>query len=108
MSFFLFFLFFSLSPLSLFLFSFYSLFLSLSLGDAQLVQQGFSGCLRDVQVKMIDSPSEVWQPLDWSRATERVVAYESWEGCPAHTEEGAHFLGQGSNKDSLELKGLTF
>uniref|UniRef100_A0A8C7Q6N4 Usher syndrome 2A (autosomal recessive, mild) n=1 Tax=Oncorhynchus mykiss TaxID=8022 RepID=A0A8C7Q6N4_ONCMY len=64
-------------------------------GDAQLVQQGFSGCLRDVQVKMIDSPSEVWQPLDWSRATERVVAYESWEGCPAHTEEGAHFLGQG-------------
>ncbi|KAK6307053.1 hypothetical protein J4Q44_G00222010 [Coregonus suidteri] len=72
-------------------------------GDAQLVQQAFSGCLRDVQVKMIDNPSEVWQPLDWSRATERVVAYESWEGCPAHTEEGAHFLGQGFLELSKEV-----
>ncbi|XP_062312043.1 usherin-like, partial [Osmerus eperlanus] len=64
-------------------------------GDARLVQHGFSGCLRDVKVKMSDSPSEVWQPLDWFRATERVVALESWEGCPAHSEDGAHFLGQG-------------
>ncbi|KAL0969312.1 hypothetical protein UPYG_G00225390 [Umbra pygmaea] len=74
-------------------------------GDAQLVKQGFSGCLRNVQVKMSDSPSDVWQPLDWSSATERVGAYESWEGCPAHTEEGAHFLGQGFLELSPEVFG---
>ncbi|KAJ7988957.1 hypothetical protein DPEC_G00314570 [Dallia pectoralis] len=73
-------------------------------GDTQLVKQPFSGCLRDFQVKTSDSPSEMWKPLDWSRATERVGAYESWEGCPAHTEDGAHFLGQGY----LELRPEVF
>ncbi|KAM3876945.1 usherin [Diretmus argenteus] len=64
-------------------------------GDARLVRQGFSGCLRDVSFKMTDSPSEQWKPLDWSTDTESVAAYESWEGCPVQTEDGAHFLGQG-------------
>ncbi|XP_028328840.1 usherin isoform X1 [Gouania willdenowi] len=64
-------------------------------GDAQLVRQGFSGCLRDVSFKMTDSPSENWQPLDWTKATRRVSVYESWEGCPLQTSEGAHFLGHG-------------
>ncbi|XP_071778073.2 usherin [Centroberyx gerrardi] len=64
-------------------------------GDAQLVRQGFSGCLRDVSFKVTDSPSEEWKPLDWATATDKVAAYESWEGCPAQTADGAHFLGQG-------------
>ncbi|XP_070842368.1 usherin [Chaetodon trifascialis] len=64
-------------------------------GDAQLVRQGFSGCLRDVSFKMTDSPSEEWKSLDWATATEKVAVYESWEGCPVHTVDGAHFLGHG-------------
>uniref|UniRef100_A0A667ZN39 Usherin n=1 Tax=Myripristis murdjan TaxID=586833 RepID=A0A667ZN39_9TELE len=60
-----------------------------------LVRQGFSGCLRDVRFKTSDSPSEEWKRLDWATATERVAAYESWEGCPVQTVDGAHFLGQG-------------
>uniref|UniRef100_A0A3P8RYW1 Usherin n=1 Tax=Amphiprion percula TaxID=161767 RepID=A0A3P8RYW1_AMPPE len=63
--------------------------------DARLVRQGFSGCLRDVSFKMIDSPSEEWQFLDWGKATKKVAAYESWEGCPLQTVDGAHFLGHG-------------
>lgn len=64
-------------------------------GDAQLVRRGFSGCLRDVTFKMTDSPAEGWTPLDWSTATNRVAAYQSWEGCPLHSVDGAHFLGHG-------------
>uniref|UniRef100_A0A3Q3B8L8 Usher syndrome 2A (autosomal recessive, mild) n=1 Tax=Kryptolebias marmoratus TaxID=37003 RepID=A0A3Q3B8L8_KRYMA len=68
---------------------------SASPGDALLVRQGFSGCLRDVSLKMTDSPSEEWQNLDWTKATKAVAVYESWEGCPLHTVNGAHFLGHG-------------
>ncbi|XP_051795531.1 usherin [Acanthochromis polyacanthus] len=64
-------------------------------GDARLVRQGFSGCLRDVSFKMTDSPSEEWRFLDWRKATKKVAAYESWEGCPFQTVDGAHFLGHG-------------
>ncbi|XP_013887083.1 usherin, partial [Austrofundulus limnaeus] len=64
-------------------------------GDALLVRQGFSGCLRDVSLKMTDSPSEEWQYLDWTKATKSVAVYESWEGCPLQTIDGAHFLGHG-------------
>ncbi|KAM9408306.1 LOW QUALITY PROTEIN: usherin [Pholidichthys leucotaenia] len=64
-------------------------------GDAQLVQQGFTGCLRDLSFKMIDTPSEKWQVLDWTKATKKVAVYESWEGCPLYTLDGAHFLGHG-------------
>ncbi|KAM6979899.1 usherin [Aplochiton taeniatus] len=74
------------------------------MGDTRLAQQGFTGCLRDVKVMLSDSPSEVWEPLDWSKATEREAAYEGWEGCPAHLDDGAHFLGQGY----LELSPLVF
>lgn len=69
--------------------------MSSSLGDAKLVQKGFSGCLRDVAFKMTDSPSEAWKSLDWSTATKKETTYEDWEGCPAQTGEGAHFLGHG-------------
>ncbi|XP_047436500.1 usherin [Mugil cephalus] len=64
-------------------------------GEAQLVRQGFSGCLRDVSFKMTDTPSEEWQPLDWAKATKTSAVYESWEGCPLQTVDGAHFLGHG-------------
>ncbi|KAM9366692.1 usherin [Symphorus nematophorus] len=64
-------------------------------GDAQLVLQGFSGCLRDVSFKMTDSPSEEWKSLNWATATKKESAYESWEGCPVQTVDGAHFLGHG-------------
>lgn len=59
------------------------------------MRQGFSGCLRDVSLKMTDNPSEEWQSLDWTKATERVAVYESWEGCPSETVDGAYFLGHG-------------
>ncbi|KAJ3593676.1 hypothetical protein NHX12_006010, partial [Muraenolepis orangiensis] len=74
------------------------------LGDTQLVRKGFSGCLRDVQLKHTASPSARWEPLDWSTAVEKVAVYESWEGCPVDSEEGAHFLGLGY----LELDGDVF
>ncbi len=66
-------------------------------GDAKLVRQGFSGCLRDVRFKMTDSPSEEWKSLDWAKAIKKVAVYESWEGCPIQTVDGAHFLGHGRN-----------
>lgn len=59
------------------------------------MQQGFSGCLRDISVKMTDGPAEEWKSLDWTTATKKVAVYESWEGCPVQTEDGAHFLGHG-------------
>ncbi|MFT7813012.1 usherin [Arapaima gigas] len=64
-------------------------------GDTKLVRQGFCGCLKDLLVKRSDSPSEMWESLDWDAAQESIEAYHSWEGCPGFTEEGAHFLGQG-------------
>nr|XP_054587843.1 usherin [Nothobranchius furzeri] len=64
-------------------------------GDARLVQRGFSGCLRDVSIKMTDSPSEDGHFLDWTKATKKEAVYESWEGCPLQTVDGAHFLGHG-------------
>ncbi|XP_053172998.1 usherin [Scomber japonicus] len=64
-------------------------------GDAQLMRQGFSGCLRDVSFKMTDSPSEEWKYLDWAKATKKMAVYERWEGCPIQTVDGAHFLGHG-------------
>ncbi|XP_077419247.1 usherin isoform X1 [Vanacampus margaritifer] len=73
-------------------------------GAARLMRQGFSGCLRDVRFKMTDSPSELWRSLDWTKATNKMSAYESWEGCPIHTVDGAHFLGHGY----LELNGDVF
>lgn len=71
--------------------------MSVSPADAGLVQQGFSGCLRDVRFKMTDSPLEEWESLDWAKATKKVAVYESWEGCPIQTVDGAHFLGHGRN-----------
>lgn len=46
--------------------------------------------------KLSDGPSEEWEPLDWTTATKKEDAYESWEGCPVQTEDGAHFLGHGT------------
>ncbi|XP_030630773.1 LOW QUALITY PROTEIN: usherin [Chanos chanos] len=73
-------------------------------GHARLVRQGFSGCLRDVLVMKADGPEEVWRPLDWDTAVDREEVYESWEGCPLHSQNGAHFLGQGF----LKLKADVF
>ncbi|KAM7406312.1 hypothetical protein PAMP_000697 [Pampus punctatissimus] len=64
-------------------------------GDARLMRQGFSGCLRDVSFKMTDGPSEEWKSLDWAKATKKIAVYEVWEGCPSQTADGAHFLGHG-------------
>lgn len=88
-------LFVSLKPTNLSIESHLLVFALAGSGDARLVRRGFSGCLRDVSFKMTDSPSEGWKPLDWTAATSRVAAYESWEGCPLHSVEGAHFLGHG-------------
>uniref|UniRef100_A0A3B5QN66 Usherin n=1 Tax=Xiphophorus maculatus TaxID=8083 RepID=A0A3B5QN66_XIPMA len=64
-------------------------------GDTRLVRRGFSGCLRDISLKMSDSPAEKWEILDWKKATKKVGVYESWEGCPLQTVKGVHFLGDG-------------
>lgn len=88
-------LFVSLKPTNLSIESHLLVFALAGSGDARLVRRGFSGCLRDVSFKMTDGPSEGWKPLDWTAATSRVAAYESWEGCPLHSVEGAHFLGHG-------------
>ncbi|XP_055085949.1 usherin [Periophthalmus magnuspinnatus] len=72
--------------------------------NVELVKQGFTGCLRDVHFLMMDSPFKQWKPLNWTSATRKTSAYESWEGCPAQLEEGAHFLGHGY----LELSGNVF
>uniref|UniRef100_A0A3B3X6F7 Usher syndrome 2A (autosomal recessive, mild) n=1 Tax=Poecilia mexicana TaxID=48701 RepID=A0A3B3X6F7_9TELE len=64
-------------------------------GDTRLVRRGFSGCLRDISVKMSVSPAEEWEILDWKKATRKVGVYESWEGCPLQTVKGVHFLGDG-------------
>uniref|UniRef100_A0A3P9BUF9 Usherin n=1 Tax=Maylandia zebra TaxID=106582 RepID=A0A3P9BUF9_9CICH len=70
-------------------------FILLRQDSGGLVRKRFSGCLRDVSFKMSDSPSEEWQSLDWAKATKKVAVYESWEGCPLQTVDGAHFLGHG-------------
>ncbi|KAF7211778.1 usherin-like [Nothobranchius furzeri] len=44
---------------------------------------------------MTDSPSEDGHFLDWTKATKKEAVYESWEGCPLQTVDGAHFLGHG-------------
>ncbi|KAM4744035.1 usherin isoform 2-T2 [Anableps anableps] len=64
-------------------------------GDTRLVRRGFSGCLKDISLKMTDSPLEEWELLDWNKATKKVEVYESWEGCPLQTVKGVHFLGDG-------------
>lgn len=47
---------------------------------------------------MTDSPSEEWKSLDWATATKKTSVYESWEGCPIQTVDGAHFLGHGRTR----------
>ncbi|XP_041108645.1 usherin [Polyodon spathula] len=74
------------------------------IGDAKLVERGFLGCISDVYVKKSDTPSEVWELLDWEQAEEKAGIYHSWEGCPKNFMEGAHFLGQGF----LELHSFVF
>jgi len=66
-------------------------------GQAQLVQQGFAGCLRDVMVQKSSGTTEVWELLDWESALEKHETYDSWEGCPAVSEDGAYFLGHGTS-----------
>ncbi|MGH0120773.1 UNVERIFIED_CONTAM: hypothetical protein FKN15_027139 [Acipenser sinensis] len=73
-------------------------------GDAKLVERGFLGCISDVYVKKSDTPSEVWELLDWEQAEEKAGIYHNWEGCPKKLMEGAHFLGQGF----LELHSFVF
>ena len=76
-------------------------------GGPQLVQKSFSGCLRDVKLKHTASPLGEWKPLDWSTAVEKKAAYESWEGCPVASEEGAHFLGHGMKaRQRIDLSDL--
>nr|XP_009291422.1 usherin [Danio rerio] len=72
-------------------------------GQAKLVQQGFAGCLRDVLVQKSSGANEAWEPLDWESALETHETYESWEGCPAVSENGAYFLGHGFLKVKPEI-----
>ncbi|XP_069811529.1 usherin [Dendropsophus ebraccatus] len=64
------------------------------IGDTQIIQKTFIGCLGDIFIQKSDNPRE-WQLLDWDKAEERSNVYEKWEGCPESFEEGAHFLGFG-------------
>uniref|UniRef100_A0A671RF78 Usherin-like n=1 Tax=Sinocyclocheilus anshuiensis TaxID=1608454 RepID=A0A671RF78_9TELE len=70
---------------------------------AKLVQQGFAGCLRDVMVQKSSGTTYAWEPLDWDSALEKHETYESWEGCPAVSEDGAYFLGHGFLKVKPEI-----
>ncbi|XP_016350129.1 usherin-like, partial [Sinocyclocheilus anshuiensis] len=72
-------------------------------GQAKLVQQGFAGCLRDVMVQKSSGTTYAWEPLDWDSALEKHETYESWEGCPAVSEDGAYFLGHGFLKVKPEI-----
>ncbi|RXN19458.1 usherin [Labeo rohita] len=72
-------------------------------GPAKLVQQGFAGCLRDVMVQKSSGATDAWEPLDWDSALEKHETYESWEGCPAVSEDGAYFLGHGFLKVKPEI-----
>uniref|UniRef100_A0A8C1J3X3 Usherin n=1 Tax=Cyprinus carpio TaxID=7962 RepID=A0A8C1J3X3_CYPCA len=70
---------------------------------AKLVQQGFAGCLRDLMVQKSSGTTDAWEPLDWDSALEKHETYESWEGCPAVSEDGAYFLGHGFLKVKPEI-----
>ncbi|XP_042331708.1 LOW QUALITY PROTEIN: usherin [Sceloporus undulatus] len=73
-------------------------------GSTKIVRKGFVGCLRDVLLKMMHHPYEIWKPLEWKEAVEKLNVYHSWEGCPSVLTNGAHFLGKGF----LELHSSTF
>uniref|UniRef100_A0A8D2ISK6 Usherin n=1 Tax=Varanus komodoensis TaxID=61221 RepID=A0A8D2ISK6_VARKO len=60
-----------------------------------VITKGFVGCLRDIFVKKMHHPHEVWEPLEWKEAVEQHNVFPSWEGCPSILAEGAHFLGKG-------------
>ncbi|KAM4814939.1 usherin-like, partial [Thomomys bottae] len=72
--------------------------------DLEITQKGFVGCLKDVHFMKNYNPSVIWEPLDWQSSEDQVNVYNSWEGCPASLQEGAHFLGSGF----LELHSNTF
>ncbi|XP_013375386.1 PREDICTED: usherin isoform X1 [Chinchilla lanigera] len=63
--------------------------------EAEIIQKGFVGCLKDVHFMKNYNPSALWEPLDWQSAEEQVNVYNSWEGCPASLKQGAQFLGAG-------------
>ncbi|KAF5890052.1 usherin isoform X1, partial [Clarias magur] len=64
-------------------------------GLASLARTGFAGCVRDVLIQRSGGPDAIWEPLDWDSALEEHETYGDWEGCPAYSEHGAYFLGQG-------------
>ncbi|XP_028580478.2 usherin [Podarcis muralis] len=64
-------------------------------GASKIVTRGFVGCLREVSLKKVHHPHEVWEPLEWKEAVEQRNVYHSWEGCPGMLANGAHFLGKG-------------
>ncbi len=84
----------------------YYIYIYIYTGPAKLVQQGFAGCLRDVMVQKSSGTSDTWEPLDWDTALEKHETYESWEGCPAVSEDGAYFLGHGTSYFRLLSHGL--
>ncbi|XP_075451724.1 usherin isoform X2 [Ascaphus truei] len=64
-------------------------------GDAQISQNSFVGCLRDISIQQSDNPQEIWEALEWYHADEKINVYDKWEGCPDAVGEGAYFLGFG-------------
>ncbi|XP_003474286.2 usherin isoform X2 [Cavia porcellus] len=63
--------------------------------EAEIIQKGFVGCLKDVHFMKSYNPSAIWEPLDWQSSEEQINVYDSWEGCPASLNEGVQFLGAG-------------
>ncbi|KAM9466939.1 usherin [Clarias gariepinus] len=72
-------------------------------GLARLARTGFAGCVRDVLIQRSGGPDAIWEPLDWDSALEEHETYGDWEGCPAYSEHGAYFLGQGFLKLDPEV-----
>ncbi|XP_025090014.1 usherin-like [Pomacea canaliculata] len=56
----------------------------------------FQGCIHKVEVMKQMYPEEIWEELDWNRATSYELAFLNWQGCPINLQAGGiHFMGKG-------------
>ncbi|XP_052767673.1 usherin-like isoform X2 [Mya arenaria] len=61
----------------------------------KVIEYGFQGCIRDIQIMQQKYPVEVWKSLNWNEAIHNELAFLNWEGCPINLDKGIHFMGQG-------------
>lgn len=62
-----------------------------------MIEYGFQGCIRDIQIMQRKYPTEIWAPLHWTDAIHNELAFLNWEGCPINLDRGTHFMGQGED-----------